>query len=321
MDDRDTPPRSFDVAGYAAAAFALTVLAAQNSLAKWAVDHGLTAPDLVAIRFGIPGVVWLPLVVRRIIRGGRPAAVRVLTFAATAGVPYGLILTSGYRYSNASHGSVIVPSATLTFGVLLSSLVVRQPLTRLTAASVVVALVGMSLVSGIWWEASAGASSLPGDLLFALSGLVWAGHLAAVGYWKAPAREIVPAVMSGSVLYLPYYFATSDLPGRLLAGSGPPTHVLVWVTLFLAVLHSSIALPLYAWATGRLTPMRISLLTPSVPLIGVTIAVLTLGERFESHEVAGAALVLLALALASRSKVRRADSPGDEAAPSASGGS
>ena len=303
MDETGERP-GFDAAGYAVAAFALFVLAAQNSLARWAVQNGMTAEDLVAIRFCLPGLVLLPVFLRQV-RGDRREWLRSLAVAFGAGVPYGLVLTSGYEYSTATHGSVIVPSATLTSGVLLSALVLRQPVSRWTVAAVLTAVAGMAVVSGFWREGEGG--SLTGDLLFVLSGLIWASHLVAVGKWRMPARRVVPAVMACGLLYAPVYLATASLPGELLRGEGPPTRVVVTCVLFLAVLHSLCALPAYAWAVGRLTPMRMSLLTPSIPVMGVAVAVSTLGESLEANEVLGGVLVLAALTIAGRSKVRRVE--------------
>ena len=301
--DLTDPPAGFDFAGYAAVGFAFFVLAAQNSLARWAVGHGMTAADLVAIRFCIPGLFWLPYFVRRVRAGALPAR-RAAAFAVTAGVPYGLVLTSGYTFAPATHGAVLVPSATMSGGVLLSAILAGQPVGRMTAAVVAVALAGMAVVSGFWLERTGG--TLPGDLLFVLAGVFWAGHIVSVGVWRTRAGDVIASVMALSLLYLPVYLATAEMPGRLWRGEGPPWPVVAAAAGFLAVLHSSLALPAYAWATARLTPMRVSLMTPVVPLLGVAVAIVTLGETLDPHEATGAVLVLAALAISARTKVRRA---------------
>lgn len=292
-----------DVIGYVAAFVACFILAAQNVVAKACLSRGLTAEDLVAIRFCLPGLVLLPVFVRRCQRpDGRQFLWRGAVLAIVSGVPYGLILTNGYRFSSASHGSVLVPSATLVGGMIMSRLVLGAALTKAALTAAGVALVGMFLVSGGKTDTTAAPNPLLGDALFVLCGFFWSCNPVFIQKFKAKPRDVVPSVMVWSLLYLPIYLWQSESVPAVRAGTGPATSVLVAAVTFYALVHSSFALPLYAWATVRLTALRMALLTPFIPVSGVLLAVATLDERLNAREMAGGLLVCVALYLSVKMK-------------------
>ena len=302
---RPQPPSEspFDFSGYGAAFVACFVLAAQNTVSKIYLARGLSAEDLVAIRFCLPGVFLLPVFIRRAMKpDGRRFLRQGLLLAVTAGVPYGLILTNGYRFASASHGAVLVPSATLVGGMIMSRLVLEASLTRAALTSAGVALVGMFLVSGGATDSANAPNPLFGDFLFVLCGFFWCCNPVFVQKFHAAPGDVVPSVMVWALAYLPIYLVQPNAVADLASGGGPSWDVIAGAILFYAIVHSSFALPLYAWATRRISALRMALLTPFIPVSGVLLAVLTLGERLTNWEIAGGTLVCVALYLSVRMK-------------------
>lgn len=296
---------AFDFAGYLAAFVACFVLAAQNSVSKICLARGLTPEDLVAIRFCLPGLFLLPMFIRRARRAdGREFLRRGFLLAVVAGVPYGLILTNGYRFASASHGAVLVPSATLVGGMVMSRAVLGASIGRAALLSAGVALLGMSLVSSGATGSADTPNPLFGDFLFILCGFFWCCNPVLVQKFKAKPSDVVPSVMVWGLLYLPVYLSQSSLIPDIQNGRGPSWDVIAGTILFYAIIHSSFALPLYAWATRRISALRMALLTPFIPISGVLLAVALLGERLNQWEIAGGLLVCVALYLSVRMKSR-----------------
>lgn len=292
--------------GYSAAFLACFILAAQNVVAKMCLARGLTAEDLVAIRFCLPGVFLLPFFLRRACRpDGRQFLRQGAVLAIASGVPYGLILTNAYRFSSAAHGSVLVPSATMVGGMMMSRVVLGVSVGRSVLIAAAVALVGMFLVSGGKTDATAAPHPLIGDALFVLCGFFWSCNPVFVQKFRLKPSEVVLSVMVWSLLYVPIYFAQTELIDAVRAGAGPAVWTLAGAVLFYAIIHSSFALPLYAWATRRLSALRMALLTPFIPVSGVLLAVTMLGERLNLREVAGGLLVCFALYLSVRMKAAK----------------
>lgn len=296
----------FDYIGYGAAFAACFVLAAQNTAAKYCLAGGMSPEDLVAIRFCLPGLILLPVFVKRVFSpGGGRFLKQGVILAIVAGVPYGLILTNGYRFASASHGAVLVPSATLVGGMIMSRLVLGASITRAALTSAGVALIGMFLVSSFASAAAEGTNPLIGDALFILCGSFWCCNPVFVQKFHARPQDVVPSIMVWGLLYLPFYLSGPNFIKAVRAGSGPEPNVIVVAVAFYAILHSSMALPLYAWATRRITALRMALLTPFIPISGVLLAVLLIGERLNAWEMAGGLMVCAALYLSVRMKTER----------------
>jgi drug/metabolite transporter (DMT)-like permease len=302
----DGTANGVDWVGYLAAFVACFVLAAQNVVAKLCLAGGLSAEDLVAIRFCLPGLFLLPFFIRRACRAdGRQFLKHGALLAIASGVPYGLILTNAYRFSSAAHGAVLVPSATLVGGMMMSRVVLGVSVGRSALTAAAVALIGMFLVSGGKTDAVAAPHPVIGDALFVLCGFFWSCNPVFVQKFRLKPSEVVLSVMVWSLLYVPIYFAQTGLIEALRGGTGPAVWTLVGAVTFYAIIHSSFALPLYAWATRRLSALRMALLTPFIPVSGVLLAVTMLGERLNLREVAGGLLVCFALYLSVRMKAAK----------------
>lgn len=301
-----SPEEPFDWAGYGAAFVACFILAAQNTVSKLCLARGMSAEDLVAIRFCLPGLLLLPSFIKRARKDdGRQFLKRGVLLAIVAGVPYGLILTNAYRFTSASHGAVLVPSATLVGGMIMSRVLLGASITKAALTSAAVALVGMFLVSGGATNSEAAPNPLLGDTLFVLCGFFWCCNPVLVQKFHASSRDVVLSVMVWGLLYLPIYLSQPNFIEALRAGNGPTWTVIGSAVLFYAVVHSSFALPLYAWATRRITALRMALLTPFIPVSGVLMAIVVLGEKLNAVEMAGGAMVCVALYLSVRMKIKR----------------
>ena len=73
--------------------------------------HGtLAVADLVALRFGISGLILMPVLVRRTPSLPPRAWREGLWFVAGSGAPFALVLSLGLRFAPASHAAALTPA-------------------------------------------------------------------------------------------------------------------------------------------------------------------------------------------------------------------
>ena len=120
---------SSPLAGAAFGTLAALIWAGFPAITKLSMGDGaLDAWDVTALRFGVAGVVLLPLFARLGWRGlGTP---RALFIACGAGAPYVLLTAGGLEFAPAGHMGVITPSTMLLASTLGSTWLLAEALTR-----------------------------------------------------------------------------------------------------------------------------------------------------------------------------------------------
>jgi drug/metabolite transporter (DMT)-like permease len=166
-------------------------------------SNALDAWDITALRFGVGGLVLLPLFARRGL--GVLGPLRGLFLAVGAGAPYVLLTAGGLAFAPAAHMGVITPSCMLLCSTLGGAWILREPLTStrmLGAAAITAGLVAMG------WDglANHGELTLLGDAMFALGGLFWASYTIASRRWSVdPLHATTVVGVLSMVLYVPGY--------------------------------------------------------------------------------------------------------------------
>jgi drug/metabolite transporter (DMT)-like permease len=263
--------------------------------APWATDE--IAPLTVAcLRFAIAAALllgWctarrLPLAVHR---SDLPV---VLGVAATSVVGYNILFLYGVTLAPASHGAVIVPSlipmATLVLGrVLLGSRIAGRQI-----GGGLVSIVGLGLVVGP--ELTGNATTITGDLLFAISASVWAAYTL-IG--RAATTRIDPAVLT---LYGTAIGAIVLLPLALLApgGWGTPleaTARALGSVVYLGSIGTVVSFVAFLQGVRLIGAARASAYTVLIPVFGLSLTVTLLGEQLTPLALVGAAIVFVGLRL------------------------
>ena len=232
----------------------------------------LTPWDLAALRFGVAGLVLLPIAWRR--GFGDAAGIgwgRAVVLAVAAGAPYTLILYAGLALAPAGHGAVIVTGATPLVSTLLVWLGLgeRPSLARLGGLPLI--LVGLVCVS--WPGLRGGHTTWLGDVLFAGDAILWGLFTVLARHWRVDPVRGTAIVWSLALAYLPAYFLVRGT--RLLAA---PRGEVLFQALYQGLGVAIAALALYAWAIRVLGSSAASLFMPLVPIFGVLLAIPVLGE-------------------------------------------
>ncbi len=93
-------------------------------LARWGIAQGLHSPDLTVLRFGVAGLVTLPVLCLAWRRDPEQLRGRWrvwLAVAALAGTPFGLLMFGALQFAPSSHAAVFPFAAMSVMGMLLSA--------------------------------------------------------------------------------------------------------------------------------------------------------------------------------------------------------
>jgi drug/metabolite transporter (DMT)-like permease len=266
--------------------------------ARYGLNAGFTPADLLMHRFLWSGIVFMPLVVHAGVRDlggigwGRAAALMVL------GGPGMSILTyTGFQYVPLAHGSVIQPSCATLGGLLFASVLLKERISfsRMFGAFVIVA--GLVVIGG---ESLAGSgfSSTKGDLIFVLTGFMFAGFGTLLRYWRVRAFPAAAVVSVLSLSLFPLYVAFDGL-GRVMA-LGVGENALQ--ALAQGILAGPAAMYLFAFSVQSLGVARAAVFPAIVPALTLLAGWLLLGEPPTAQQIAGLLTVLCGFYLAQRQR-------------------
>lgn len=281
-------------AGVAAVVVAFAGLSIGSTIAK---STGEPGPVVAFWRFCLCAVIWHAAVA---IRGARHGSARTVGAAAwrlatIPGLAFGVNLSlffSGAARTPIAHAEFI---SALT-PVVMVPLAARLTRRRVERAVIVLGAVALSGIALILSAAPAGGTSLAGDALVVGAMATWILYLLVAK--SARARIDTPrfmAVMStaAAAVTLPIALATADTSGAT-ATLTPRTWLLIAT---MAVVSGVVAHGLIAWAQQRVAVGTISLLQLTQPALGVLWAAVLLGEAARPVQLAGMAVVLVAVGL------------------------
>jgi len=266
------------------------------TVTRLGVADGLPATDLAAVRFGISGLLLLPLAWRER-QAIRLVAPRLLFFmAAGAGAPYALVAGTGVKLTSAGVGGAITVGLLPVFTLILSALVLREAVTRILAAGIACILLGAACVAAGAWDGARGGYGLA---LFVVGALMWAGYtvsLRRAGLQPLTATAVV--CVASLAFYTPVWLVSSG-SARLFTAA--PADLLLQA-LYQSLLSAIGALYCYGQAIGRLGATRASVFAAVVPLFSVIIAAVVLRESPGAIDLCGAALLSAGAIVAARSQ-------------------
>lgn len=215
----------------------------------------------------------------------------VLTMGLTAFAGFNVLYLNGLRMAPALDGAIIVPGSGPVLTALLAWPMLRERLRGAGILGLVVALAGLVLVMRPGGAQTAGR--LLGDVLFLLSALCWAiysvvGKTAMVRF--TPVSATFYGQAAGLVVLLPFAVAER---GWTQLQTAPPS---AWAGLvYLAVFVTVLAFVFFYEGLSRIGAIRASAFALLIPVFGVLLSVLFLGERLTMLTAAGGVFVLLGL--------------------------
>ena len=267
-----------------------------------ATRHGLkvgfTPADLLMHRFLWSGLVFLPFVLRAGlgdlcgIGWGRGLVLMVL-----GGPVMSIISYAGFLFVPLGHGSVIQPSCATLGGLFFAAVLLKERISfsRLFGAIVIVGGLGVIGAESI---GHIGSSGVQGDLIFVLTGFMFAGFGALLRYWRVSAFSAATVISVLSLSLFPVYAAFGGL-GRV-AAIGFAENALQ--ALGQGILAGPGAMYLFVSSIQRLGVARAAVFPAIVPALTLLVGWLLLGEAPTALQAAGLLTVLSGFYLAQRQR-------------------
>jgi drug/metabolite transporter (DMT)-like permease len=284
-------------AGVAVGLLAASIGALYTVFARWGIARGLHSPDLTVLRFGVAGVLTLPVLVLAWRRDAAQFVRRWRVWALVAllaGTPFGLLMFGALQFAPASHAAVFPFTAMSLMGMLLGAVVLGERLSRRKLVGIGVVLAGLVLVSGVD-AASFTARAALGDLMFLAAGTLWAGFGIVLRKHRLDPL-LATAVVSLSALLtdVPVYFIFVGID-RLVAVM---PQVFWTEVLVQGVIAGSGTLFTYAKMVSLLGPSRAAIFPALAPGLAALMAWPVLGHMPTAAEAAGLTLAMAGLILA-----------------------
>jgi len=253
----------------------------------------LAPPDLAALRFGIGGLLMVPVLRVYGWRGVRWRDAAAL--ALSGGLGFALLAYSGFALAPAAHGAALLHGTLplFTFAIARVAMPGAPPSLRPAGLALIAAGIALMVFDS---AALAPPRQLCGDALLLLASASWSAYGVLVRRLRLPAAQgaAIVAVVS-MACFLPVY---AFLPGKsmLLA---PPRELLVQAGVQ-GVLIGAVSIFVYTRAVAALGPARTALFTAAVPCITTVAAVPLLSEWPTPTAALGVAVVTLGMAAARR---------------------
>lgn len=212
-----------------------------------------------------------------------------------------ILLFEAYRYTSVASATLCYYMAPV-FVIFASPLVLRERLTLKKCLCAVVAIVGMSFVSGIFDSDFSGVSELIG-IFFGLGAAVF---YATVILLNKKMKNIDSYDMTATQLFvsaaviLPYTLIAEDISREMIN----PTSVILLITV--GIVHTGIAYALYFGSVNKLNTQKVALFGYIDPVVAIILSALVLKDELTVLGIIGATMILLSMIISEFSENKQA---------------
>jgi drug/metabolite transporter (DMT)-like permease len=248
----------------------------------------LTPYDLTALRFGVAGLIMLPVLLRNGFGGLKPGQVVVIT--VTAGPCFALFAYGGFSLAPTAHGAVLIPGVLPLFTAVLAMLVIKETFGPSRKFSLALTLCGIGLMAKESLTFSSSAQGW-GDVLFLGASMSWAIFSVFVRAWRiAPLQATAIVTVLSMVGYLPIYVLF--LPANLLIA---PVGEVFLQGIFQGFLSLIVAMLAFTRTVAALGPAVTTMITAAVPGAAALAAIPLLHEPVSA--TAGVGIIFVTLGM------------------------
>jgi len=197
----------------------------------------------------------------------------------------------GLFYAPAAHGALIPPTTSSLWTMLLAARRGQERIARIQMVGIVLCLVGVVLVvHPDRLLTGEGLGVLLGDGLFLIGGMAWGvySYLSAVAMRRlSSVTTLAFGMVIGTLFLIPTALIERPWASVRLA------HASAWAALaFLVLACTLLAFLWWNVALARVGPGRTAAFTNLVPLVGILLAWLLLGERLTTIQLVGGLLAV-----------------------------
>jgi drug/metabolite transporter (DMT)-like permease len=270
----------------AAAGIAMVAIyTVQFLAARFSLRENLTPMDITFLRFAGAGVVFaMVLMLRGTARIRELGWQKAITLTLLAGIPYPLVINWGLSYAPAAHAAALCPASIVCFSFVFSRIVLGESISRDRMVGIV--CISAGLASFIVGDSASNGYTLFGDLLFVVSGMMFAAFAVLVRRWTIDpvAAGAVTVLLSCTVAPLLLFIAPTKI--------GASSTIEIVAQIFIqGILAGSLAMFLFTYIVAKLGPQSASLFMPCVPISTAIAGTFVLGEELTGEQMAAIALV------------------------------
>lgn len=198
-----------------------------------------------------------------------------------------ILLFESYRYTSVSTATLCYYMAPVVV-MLVSPLILREKLTGKKVICIMIALVGMVLVSGVMKTGIAGFSEMKGILMGLSAALLYASVILANKKIKdisASDKTMVQLGVAAAAL-VPYCAWKGELTTEGL------TPFVIFMLLVVGIVHTGFAYKMYFGSMKDLKAQTIAIFSYIDPIVAIILSALLLGEAMGVAEIIGAVCIL-----------------------------
>ena len=268
----------------------------QALVSRRAMMEGMTPGDVTILRFGVSGLLFLPIALR-----SDPPIVgtlgwgRLLALTALAGFPYSLVLVGGVVFAPALHNSVLNQGLMPLVTLAIARLAFGERVGTRRLIGIVIAVIGFTTFS---YDAMANAPFREmvwiGDLLFVTTAMMWALFGTLSKYWRIDAVSTSASICVLSLLALPILALL--VPLHLAESSWS---AIALQAVYQGVIVSALSLILYIRTVNLIGPINAAMMLPLVPIVTMLCDVFA-GDEPTRLEIVGALIVTASMMLTLR---------------------
>ena len=267
----------------AAACWGVGLVAARHGIAI-----GLSPADLAFHRFMWSGLIMLPFAWLWGMRDLGGIGWRTgIALMILGGPGLSILSHAGFILAPLGHGAVIQPSTATLGGLLLATLILREPLSRMRVAGAFTIVAGLVLM-GIDALINIGTHALGGDISFVAAGMCWATMLTILrlGNIDSVRATVIISVLS-LLIYAPLHALVFGFDNMIAVGWRENLLQIVAQ----GILSGPLATYLSAYAASVLGTGRGATFSALVPGFTILIGVVALGEMPTLIQLAGLGVV------------------------------
>jgi drug/metabolite transporter (DMT)-like permease len=254
--------------------------------------------DLVWLRYFIPALVLLPLILRM---GLLPAGVPRRSLALMllgSGLPFGLLAMTGSRYAPAAHMGVLMAGAAPLFTALFAWMFFSERPDRWRSCGLAFMAVGAALLGAKALSGSALAGAWRGDLLFLLAAASWSCFTLTFRRSGLTPWQGAALVNTWSALLLLPWLCWLLWQGQFHLFDAPPRD-LMWQALWQGVLAGLLGLWTFNVAIHRLGAAAAAAFGALAPVVSALGGWWWLGESLTATDTLAVGCAVVGVALAS----------------------
>jgi drug/metabolite transporter (DMT)-like permease len=274
-------------------------------LARW-IQNQFPPQTLSLLRWGSAALFLLPFAIGPTLRvwGQVRAEWKRLAILGAIGVTgFSSLSYTGLSFTTSINGSLLNTAAPV-FILIMSALGFGERITMAEVAGVAVSIIGVVVIIARGsLETLAAMQVNAGDAIVMLAVLLWAVYTVLLRRWRIQLPPMV-FLFTTMVLSLPLPIATTVLE-YALGAPAPSPDMIGWLTIVYLGLFPSIgAYACWNFGVSRAGAARATLFQYLIPVFAAVLAVTLLGEEIRLFHIAGAALIVGGLLLATRAKAR-----------------